>query len=75
MVFFLLERLLCPQTILISCEMDQPIDEFSNRQKEENALNISQNRVAEDDKHQRLVIAICFIIFCVLFMVIIFMSL
>lgn len=31
--------------------MDQPIDEFSNRQKEENALNISQNRVAEDDKH------------------------
>lgn len=64
-----------PQTILISCEKDEPVDEFINRQKAENALNISQKRVAGDDKHQRVVIAvICSIIFCVLFVIFIVMS-
>ena len=64
-----------PQTILISCEKDEPVDEFINRQKAENALNISQNRVAGDDKHQRVVIAvICSIIFCILFVIFIVMS-
>ena len=63
-----------PQTILISCEKDEPVDEFINRQKAENALNISQNRVAGDDKRQRVVIAICCIIFCILFVIFIVMS-
>lgn len=64
-----------PQTILISCEKDEPVDEFINRQKAENVLNISQNRVAGDEKHQRVVIAVIFyIICCILFLIIIVMS-
>lgn len=64
-----------PQTILISCEKDEPVDAFINRQKAENELNISQNRVAGDEKHQRVAIAVIFsIIFCILFVIFIVMS-
>lgn len=53
-----------PQTILLSCDGSQNIDAFINRQKQENALNISENRVAERE-HMPIWTIICILVIIV----------
>lgn len=38
-----------PQTILLTCDKKQPIDAFIMRQKKENEVNTTENRVAEQE--------------------------
>lgn len=59
-----------PQTILLSCDGSQAVDAFINRQKEENSLNINQNRTAEEE-HMPAWSIVCIIVIIISVIVII----
>lgn len=60
-----------PQTILISCNGNHPIEAFINRREKENKINFSQNREAEQE-HMPIWAIICIIIIiisvCIIFL-------
>ena len=59
-----------PQTLLITCNGDQSVDAFINRQKEESQKNISENRVAEQE-HLPVWLIVCIAIIIISLIVIV----